>query len=274
MNTIWYLLLLEWKKFKHFRTFKVMGILYLILLPLSIIVGKAFFSYVEAPIDFIDVKSITRFPEVWNYLAYAGNWLCFLFLGFMGVLAITTEFANKTLRQNIINGVTRKEFFTAKLLLVISISLAATLYFALVGFSFGAINTYDLRWSKIISGTEQIGFYFLMCLGYMIFGMFLGVLLRRTGLALFLYIVYVIFLEPTIRWAAHGNIIFNKSLNFYPLNAIEDLSPVPIFKIIDGMTKDNNFSFLLTKTEATITTLVYISLFLFVIYYRLKKSDL
>ncbi len=269
-----YLLLLEWKKFKHFRTFRVMSILYLILLPLSIIVGKAFFSYVEAPVEFIDVKTLTRFPEIWAYLAYAGNWLSFLFLGFMGVLSITTEFANKTLRQNIINGITRKEFFAAKILLVISISLAATLYFALVGFSFGAFSTYDLRLTKIFAGTEQVLYYFLMCLGYMIFGMFLGVLFRRTGIALFLYIVYVIFLEPTIRWAVHGNLIFNRSLNFYPLNAIEDLSPIPIFKIIDSMTRENDFSILLTKTEASITTIIYLSIFIYVIYWRIKKADL
>jgi len=271
---MWYLLQLEWKKFKYFRTFKVMAILYVVLLPLIIIVAKAFFKEVEAPIDIINLKTAQRFPEIWGYLAYIGNWLSFFFLGFIGVLSVTTEFANKTLRQSIINGITRKEFFIGKILLIFTVSVLATVYFAMVGFTFGFIYTENLYFSKIFNGSSQIFYYFLMCFGYMIFGFFLGVLLRRTGLALFLYLVYVIFLESIIRWAVHGNIIFNRSVNFYPMNALEDLSPIPIAKIIDNITRDNNFSFLLTKTEATLTSLIYISIFIFIAYGRIKKSDL
>ena len=65
---MWYLLQLEWKKFKHFRTFKVMAILYVILLPLIMIVAKAFFAKVEAPIDFINIKTVQSFPEIWGIL--------------------------------------------------------------------------------------------------------------------------------------------------------------------------------------------------------------
>ncbi len=271
---MWYLLQLEWKKFKYFRTFKVMAILYVILLPLILIVAKAFFAKVDAPIDFINIKTVQSFPEIWGYLAYIGNWLTFFFLGFMGVLSVTTEFANKTLRQNIINGITRNQFFLSKILLILSISTIATLYYALVGFGFGFIYTDNLYLTKILKGTSQIFHYFLMCNGYMIFGFFIGVLLRRTGLALFLYLVYVIFLENVIRYAVHGNIVFNNSINFYPLNAIEDLTPVPIAKIINQMTKENDFSFLLSKTEATVTTLIYMAIFIFIAYQRIKKSDL
>lgn len=271
---MWHLLQLEWKKFKYYRTFKVMAILYVVLLPLILIVAKAFFAQVEAPVDFINLKTIQRFPEIWGYLAYIGNWLSFFFLGFIGVLSVTTEFANKTLRQNIINGVTRNEFFTGKILLIFTVSLLATLYFAFVGFTFGFIYTENLYLSKILNGSSQIFYYFLMCLGYMVFGFFLGVLLRRTGLALFLYLIYVIFLEGVIRWAIHGKIIFNKSINFYPMNALEDLSPIPIAKIINNITQDNNFSFLLSKTEATITSIIYISIFIFIAYKIIKRSDL
>lgn len=271
---MWYLLQLEWKKFKHYRTFKVMAILYVLLLPLVLIVAKAFFAQVEAPVDFINLKTLRSFPEVWGYLAYIGSWLSFFFLGFIGVLSVTTEFANKTLRQNIINGITRNEFFISKILFILTVSLFATIYFALVGFSFGFIYTDNLYLSKILKNTSQIFHYFLMCNGYMIFGFFLGVLLRRTGLALFLYLVYAIFLENVIRYAVHGNIIFNKSVNFYPLNAMEDLSPIPIARIINDVTRDNNFSFLLSKPEAIIATLVYIAIFIFISYQRIKKSDL
>ncbi len=269
-----YLLQLEWKKFKHYRTFKVMAILYFILLPLTLIVGKAFFGFANPPKEVINMDLFYAFPEVWRYLAYIGNWLSFFFLGFIGVLCVTMEYSNKTLRQNIITGVTRNEFFIGKLLFILSVCLGATLYFALVGFSFGIFNTNSLYMTKILRGTSQIPLYFLMCFGYMIFGFFLGILVRRTGLALFLYLVYILFLEPVIRWAAHGKIFFNKSIHFYPLNAIEDLAPIPILDMVDNMTRQNEFSILLTPTEAVITTLIYLSIFIFIAYSRIKHSDL
>ncbi|MFT5168210.1 MAG: ABC-2 type transport system permease protein [Saprospiraceae bacterium] len=271
---MWYLLQLEWKKFKHYRTFKVMAILYVILLPLMLIVGKSFFNFADAPLEVINTETMFKLPGVWDYLAYIGNWLSFFFLGFMGVLCITMEFDNKTLRQNIITGVTRNEFFLAKILLILTISLFATLYFALVGFSFGFINTDNLYYTKIVSGTKQIPLFYLMCVGYMTFGFFLGVLIRKTGLALFLYLIYVIFLEPVIRWAAHGKIVMNKTIHYYPLNAIEDLAPIPIPKIINQLTKEHEFSLLLTSMEATTITLIYLFIFIFIAYWRIKKSDL
>lgn len=271
---MFYLLNLEWKKFKHYKTFKVMAILYVVLLPLMLIVGKAFFNFADAPTEFIDTSTMYKFPTIWKYLAYIGNWLSFFFLGFIGVICVTMEFTNKTLRQNIINGITRNEFFTAKLVFITAVSLAATLYFALVGFSFGFINTDNLYRTKLLSGIEQIPLYFLMSFGYMIFGFFLGILIRRTGLALFLYLIYVIFLEPTIRWAGHGKIILNKSIHFYPLNAIEDLAPIPIAEIINSVAKENEFTLLLSKPEAVITTLIYLGIFLYISYSRIKHSDL
>jgi hypothetical protein len=269
-----YLLELEWKKFKHYRTFKVMAILFLILLPSTVFVAKAFFINAGAPPEFVNTDSMTKFPSIWRYLAYGGNWVAFFFLGFIGVISITMEFSNKTLRQNIINGITRNEFFLGKLLFILAVSLLATLYFALSGFLIGAIYTDTLYYTKLIAETSYIPRFFLLCLGYMSFGFFLGVLIRRTGLALFIYLVYIIFLEPAIRWALHYKFFPNKSIHFYPLNAIEDLAPIPVLDIVDKLTKENDFSLLLSTTETVITSIVFIGIFIFVAHRRILRSDL
>ncbi len=269
-----YLLELEWKKFKHYRTFKVMAILFLILLPSTIFVAKAIFINAGAPPEFINPESITKFPSIWRYLAYGGNWVAFFFLGFIGVLSVTMEFTNKTLRQNIINGITRNEFFFGKLLFILAVSLLATAYYAFCGFAIGAIYTDSLYYTKLIAETNHIPRFFLLCLGYMIFGFFLGVLIRRTGLALFLYLVYIIFLEPALRWALHYRFFPNKSIHFYPMNALEDLAPIPILDIVNKMTEENDFSILLSTTESVITTLVFLGIFIFVAHRKITRSDL
>lgn len=266
-----HLLQLEWKKFKRYTPFIVIGIMYLVVLPSMHAIFKTFG---ELPPEIMSKDDFYKFPTLWPYLGYIGNWASFFFLGFIGVLMITMEYQNKTLRQNIITGMSRKQFFTGKILVILTVSLLATLYFALVGVVYGLTHTNNLYFTKIVQNWEYIPRYFLMCVGYTSFGFFLGVLIRRTGIALFVYLTYIMFVELALRWLVHMQIFAHKSMHFYPMNAVEDLAPMPLVQQADGFLKEFNFSFFLTPTEAAITTIIYTSLFLYLAYRKLKRSNL
>ena len=111
-------------------------------------------------------------------------------------------------------------------------------------------------------------------MGYMSFGLLIGLLIKRTGIALFLYITYVMFIELVIRWAIHRNIFDNNSMHFYPMNAIEDLTPNPLLKMTENFSKEVDFAMWLTPTEAVVTTLVYTVIFLGLSYQVLRKGAL
>ena len=97
-----HLLQLEWLKQKNFTMFRVMTVLFLVGLPSLLLIVKTFNLPTEnLPPMIPSVESLYQFPNVWIYLGYVGNWLTFFFMGFMGVLMVTNEYANKTLRQNI-----------------------------------------------------------------------------------------------------------------------------------------------------------------------------
>ncbi len=265
------LLQLEWLKFRKLITFQIMVIAYAVALPSLMLIGKRF---PDLPPPLLKNIQLFQFPNIWEYLGYIGNWLAFFFLGFLGVYTITMEFGNKTLRQNIITGLSRSEVFVAKVLFVLAVSLTATLYYALCGFTFGFLHTDVTSIRVVLDGTGIIWRYLLMCIGYMAFGLVIGTLIRRTGIALVLYFAYISFIELIMRWLIHLNIFKNKTMHFYPMNAVEDLVPIPFSDIADGFSQENGFSFFLSPTEAVITVLIYTTLFLFATYRLLKLRDL
>lgn len=266
-----YLLQLEWKKVKNYSTFQILTGLYLVLLPSLLMVGK---NFNHLPPELGSNQVFFMFPTVWQYLGYIGNWLAFFFLGFLSVLSVTSEFKNRTLRQNIITGLSRKQVFLAKASFIIALSLMATIYYAICALAIGFFHTETIYMSKVTQEMDLVGRYFLMCLGYTSFGMLLGLLLRRTGLTLFLYLAYVMFIELILRWMVHMNIVSNKSMHFYPMNSVEDLVPIPISDMAKSFMSENNFDFFLSPTEAVISSCVYISLFLGICYYFLMRKDL
>ena len=276
MQHLLYLIKLEWKKHKDYTTFRIMAIFYLVLLPSIILIGKSLPQSIDDSGFTLD--SIYMFPSVWEYLGYIGNWLVFFFLGFTAIISITHEYANKTLRQNIITGLSRKDYFFAKLAWIFSLALAATAYYALVGFSLGLVYTETIYWSKIMQEAMLIPRYFLMCIGYMSFGMFLAFLVKRTGISIFLYFSYIFFIERILRYSVHMNIIQHKSMLFYPINATSDLVPLPMSLAIDGPAKgfseQMGFDFFLSPVEATITTCVYSLIFIYFSYRIITRSDL
>ena len=82
-------------------------------------------------------------------------------------------------------------------------------------------------------------------------------------------------LEAIIKWAGHFRLFKNESLNYYPSNCIEDLMPNPLYRFADLIPrKDLDFSFLLTYSQATIGSIIWIVIFLALSYYTFIKKDI
>jgi ABC-type transport system involved in multi-copper enzyme maturation permease subunit len=224
------------------------------------------------------VKSFYIFPSIWKYLGYLGSWMTFFCFGFLGVVLVTSEFNFRTLRQNVITGMSRTQFFLGKIYMMIAVSLFAALYYGVLGLSFGFYFTDYIMESRVMQGLDYIPRYFLMCFGYMSFAFMLGVLIRRSGIALFGYFSYVLFGELILRYFVHVQ-LFGRSnyMNYYPLNAMEDLVPIPLPAEMNNMMKrasEMGYDFFLSPTLAATLTTIYIALFLGIAYYVFTKRDL
>lgn len=268
---MFYLLNLEWKKWNKQLIFRILLGCYAVLLPSLLLVGKKL-PELPPPIGTTEVLFI--FPTVWEYLGYVGNWLSFFFLGFLAVILVTTEYSNRTFRQNIIDGLNRNQFILGKLYFVGAIAITATLYYSLCALIIGFFNTDVVIYQKVFQNWVHIPRYLLLVFSYMSFGLFIGFLIKRTGIALFLYLTYIMMLEPALRWGVHQNISRHRSMHFYPMNAVEDLLPIPYTDVADEFLREFGFSLFLTPTEAVLTTLIYTGLFIFLIFRLIKRSDL
>lgn len=278
-----HLLKLEWLKQKSFRIFQIIAVMYFIALPsILLLVKKIKIPEGELPPSIPTIESFFMFPYVWPILGFIGNWICFFFLGFIGVIMVTNERQNKTMRQNIITGLSRKEYFLSKLYFILAVSGVATLYYVLCCLIFGFIHNDTVYVNTIMKNSDLAYRFFIMATGYMSLGFLIGVLIKRTGIALFLYLAYAAILEPILRWAVHfgffqhklGWNAFPESMHYFPINSFEDLVPIPFMEIADEFIRENGFDFMLSPSTAMIISLIYIALFWQWSFWKLKSSDL
>lgn len=265
------LLKLEFSKFKKSTVIIMLSTLFLVFYPFSLTVGKLF---KDLPPVFPSADTFYQFETVWEYLGYSGNWMVFFFLGVIVIYTITLEVTHKTMRQSIITGLSRNEFFASKLYLVIVFSTFATLYYAIIAFVVGWINTPEVNMELALTNEWAIPRFFLMSLGYLTFAMMIAYLIRSSGLGVFLYLSFVLMIEPLMRYG-HMELIGKDFVNYYPMNSVEDLMPLPLLKLADFIkTKDMDTSILLPYKTAAILSSVYILFFVAVSYLSFTKRDL
>ena len=275
-----HLLKLEWKKIYNYRPFQVMMLLFMIGLPSMLMVSHDIVEKANPPEGMFSAATLVSFPTIWQYLAYNANWMAFFFLGFMSVLSITNEFGNKTLRQNIITGLSRADYFKGKVLFIATLALIATIHYFLCGTVIGRIYTESFSMENFTENLDFIPRVFLMSFGYMSIGLFLGMWIRRTGIAIVLFLAYGIFIEQILRWGVHMNVFkrfgieMNKSVHYYPINAMEDLAPIPFPDMIDNMARNMDFYPFIEPMEAAVLTVIYSGLFLYLAYRMISNRDL
>lgn len=271
-NKIIYLFQLEWLKWKKHRVFLIFVLFFSVLLP-GILLSAKNLPDIENPIH-ISNEVFFMFPTIWIFIAYIGNWLAFFLLGYLGVVIVTTEYQNKTLRQSIMSGVSRADFLWGKLVFAAGISLAATFYMILCGLVIGYLNTDVVISSKLWEHADLFPRFWLMCFGYMSFGMLVGFLIKRTALSLMLYLGYIAMIEPVFRWAFHNKYFPGVSMNFYPINSIEELIPIPYLDVLNKYGNDTAFDYIVPPMQATIAALIFIAIFISLMKMRIEKSDL
>ncbi len=266
------LLSLEWKKFKNNSVFNLFGVMYLVTYPVVIFIGKE----LQLPAMVLDTNDFFMFPNNWQWMAYVGNWLVFFFLGFIMMNMITSEVGFKTMRQNIITGMTRKDYFLGKLYTAIAISLATTLYYIICTVAIGFFHNDPYSFANAFDEPIWIFRFFLMSMGYLSFALLIGFVIRRSGVAIFTYTCYILFIELMLKWFVHGKVVSNSSsINYWPLNAIEDLAPLPSWNKLENVPmKDIDFAFLLTPSHAMIASSIYICLFIGLAYWHFMKKDI
>jgi len=264
------LLKLEWSKFRKNSVITLLFAFFMLFFPLSLYFGSILDKISKHFPMKVDILSA---PLIWDYLGYAGNWIVFFFLGVMIIYTVTIDVRNKTLRQNIITGMSRTEYYLSKMIMVVLLATIATLYYFLLALVIGWINTDGASLSKILDNDLSLPRFWLMSFAYLNFALFLAFIIRKAGIAVFIYLTYILIAEPLIKIWMQKYLPDSKLMNFLPMNSVEDLMPLPVFKMAENLTTDGT-EYLLSHGQAAIATVIYSILFIFLAYRFFLNKDM
>lgn len=268
------LLKIELFKLQHSRSAKIMTILYF-----SLFLSAALLSTVE--FDFgikfrLADQGIYNFPYTWHFMSFFVAFLKII-LAIVIVSMMSSEYTNRTLKQNLIDGLSKKEFVLSKFYVSILYALASTLILFTVTLVLGLIfSDYD-EIQIIFSDLEYIGAYFIKLLGFFSLCLFLGLLVKRSAFALgFLFLLWIV--ESIIGASIHETSVSFIS-DYFPLNAMYGLIPEPISRldIINSAAKQLNADIIKdysVNLVNIVAVLVWTFLFIFGSYTLIKKRDL
>ena len=106
------LLSIEFQKIQKNRASKVLTITYFVLLSLISLIASLKFTIGTFEINIAD-QGIFNFPYIWHFNTYVAS-LFKLFLAVVIVSMMANEYTYGTLKQNLIDGLSKKEFILSK----------------------------------------------------------------------------------------------------------------------------------------------------------------
>jgi len=234
------------------------------------------------PIKFhLAEQGIFNFPYIWHFNTFVTAFFK-LFLAIVIVSMMSNEYSNKTIKQNLIDGLSKKEFVLSKFLTVISFSLISTIFVFVVSMILGLIySDYD-EFSIIFSDLEFLLAFFVKLVGFFSFCLFLGVLIKRSAFALGFLILWQVFegfVRGMIRWKFFDSETTDAVMGFFPLNSMYNLIKEPFTRLNAVQTVASQIGEKVTLNyhvhwHEILIVLVWTWIFVYLSYVLLKKRDL
>jgi ABC-2 type transport system permease protein len=205
-----------------------------------------------------------HFPDVWNNLIWFSG-LLKIVLAIMVVISITNEYTYRTLRQNVIDGLSRSEFLTSKILTNILLSLMSVSMIFIIGLITGLIYSPNVDIDRIITDLEFFPAYFLEIFFFLSYALMLGILVQRSGLTIILLL-----LSQMIESIITANIddYVPWLIPFFPMKSIWNLITFPLPRYAFQEIQDY------VALGSVLIVIGWTFLFNYFSYLKLKRSDI
>ena len=278
------LLNIEFHKLKHNKASKVLSIIYFALLTSIALIAAIKFDIGPVKFHLAD-QGIFNFPYIWHFNTFmAAIFKFFLLLVIVSMMA--NEYSNKTLKQNLIDGLSKKEFILSKFYTVIVFAAISTAFVFVTSLILGLIYSDYNELAIIFSDLDYLLAFFIKLVGFFSFGLFLGILVKRSAFAVGAMVVWLILesmLKGYLFYSFRSNDNTTESVNnimqFFPLEALSNTIKEPFTRlgavrsvanqIGEQITKDFSVQF----TDLLIVS-IWTTLFIYLSYALLKKRDL
>lgn len=275
------LLSIELQKIWKNRASKVLTITYFVLLTFIALFAAIKFDIGPLKLHLAN-EGIFNFPYIWHFNTYFAAILK-IFLAVVIVSMMANEYSYGTLKQNLIDGMSKKEFIQSKFITVVLFSGISTLFIFIVslilGLQFSSFNEVSI----IFSDLDYLLAYFVKLTGFFSFCLFLGILIKRSAFALGFLLFWNI-IEGIIIGILNFKIFPNDDradyiTQFLPLESMSNLIVEPITRLkfvksIGTQVGIENIKDYGVHWYSIAIVLVWTAIFIFLSYKIIKKRDL
>ena len=277
------LLSIELYKIWHNRTSRILILSYFLLIfsiailsTINVEIGPIKFNLAE--------QGIFNFPYIWHFNTFMIA-LLKIFFAVIIVAMIGNEYSYKTLKQNLIDGLSKEEFLKSKLYAILGFVFISTLLVFIISLILGGIYSDYNEFQIIFSDLEYLLAYTVKLFGFFTFCLFLSILIKRSAFALGFLALWQVFegiAYGLMRWKLSDiipELSAEQVIVFFPLNAMGNLIKEPFSRLSaiqniadqigEGFTKDYEIS-----AFNLMIVLIWSALFIWASYGLLKRRDL
>ena len=275
------LLSIELHKLKYNKSAKVISIVYFILITFIALIASIEFKFGDFNFRIAD-QGIFNFPFIWHFNTWIASILK-LFLAIVIVSMMANEYSNRTLKQNLIDGLSKKEFVISKFLTVVLFSVVSTLFVFIVSIMLGLVFSDYNEFGIIFSDMEYLLAYFINLIGFFSFCLFIGILVKKSAFALGFLLIWSIIegiIYGFLKWEMFRNTdSVDSIMQLFPLTSMSNLIKEPFSRLGavqsaasqlgEAFDKDYSVQFI-----TVLIVLIWTCLFVYGSYAILKKRDL
>ena len=275
------LISIELQKIWKNKASKVLTLTYFILLSFIALIASIKFDIGIFKFHLAEM-GIFNFPFIWHFNTYVAAWLKF-FLAIVIVSMMANEYSYGTLKQNLIDGLSKKEFILSKFLTVVLFAFCSTIFVfvmsLILGFSFSSYTEAGI----VFTDLDYLLAFFVKLTAFFSFCLFLGILVKRSAFALGFLLVWSI-IEGIVKGILAFKIFPNSNtddtiMQFFPLEAmsnliIEPFTRLSVIKTIGNQMGVENVKDYSVNYVSILIVIVWTFLFIFFSYKLLKNRDL
>ena len=253
---------IEYFKLKHSKYFWILfGLfgIFLLAVPISL---KIFLDYLTSIGEDIADLGIAPsdmpffdFVDLWQNITWTYSMFS-IFLGFIMVISISNEYSYGTVKQNVIDGLSRKQFLWTKISFIIGLSAIVSFAALLIGLIIGLAWSPTKDFVFIVKHIEFIPAYFLHLVAFQLFCLMISIIIKRPGITIALLFFYIFMVEPILSTV----LIYKYKLvllgNLLPMKAIGNIIPMPWTK----------YALKQTQTSVGLDDLVILLVYIVIIY--------
>lgn len=224
---------LEWLKMKHYRIFWVLFGMYLLSLVVISTFGAFFLEWLKtkgADFNGIDptIIPIYDFPDIWQNITWLAAFLK-IFPAFIVIISVNNDVTYNTLRQNVIDGISKKEYLLSKFALVLFLALTGTMVLLAMGMITGAIYSHTHALGAMFTDMEFLFAFFYQVVTYCMLAFLLSLIIKKSGFVIVALFLYTLMFEPIL-----GAILANAPQIKDSTAWIVDFLPtISLFNLID-----------------------------------------